>query len=84
MACYATDVYSCPACPAGAKGGHQTGSGRNPMGAYEPGWSPEEMRAAARAVEESLEELIMLLRDNQEATGRGGVPPQPWLHVLCT
>jgi hypothetical protein len=38
-------------------------------GAYEPGWSPEEMRADMRALEDGAEGLIAALRGNKAALG---------------
>jgi hypothetical protein len=38
-------------------------------GAYEPGWSPEEMRGDMKALEAAAEELLGLLRGDTSAQG---------------
>jgi hypothetical protein len=38
-------------------------------GAYEPGWSPEEMRGDVRALEDAAEGLLAALRAKPEALG---------------
>jgi hypothetical protein len=39
------------------------------QGAYEPGWSPEEMRGDMRALEAAAEGVIMALRGREDALG---------------
>jgi hypothetical protein len=52
-------------------------------GAYEPGWSPEEMRGDMRALEDAAEGLIAALRGDKAALGGRTLIPPPLSPSPC-